>query len=194
MKYGEITINGNSYRLIAYGYCHCGCGEKTGICKMTDNKRDRKKGFPAKFISGHNPPWNKGINDGLCPTCKQNLRDNKTGYCRECRNKRLSLNYYKNGRDKYQKEYRANHREVLLKRQKERYVKNKKCCITSSIRNRQKQIALLTDSYIKNVIVVRNNIDRDQITDDMVQFVRSFIKLRRMVRKTNLKGETHVVI
>lgn len=177
---------------IPYGYCHCGCGGKTTIRRQTSIRWGWIKGEPAKYISGHNPPWNKGINGGLCPMCKENLKDDRSGYCRECRNKKLNLNYYAKGRDKYHKEYRMKHREALLKKQKERYVKNKDQWIANSIRNRQKQIALLTDSYIKNVIVARNDIDRGQITGAMVRLVRSYIKLRRMVRKINPKGAQYV--
>lgn len=43
---------------IPYGYCHCGCGQKTNIATCS-NKRDKKiKGSPLLFIHGHN---NKGI-------------------------------------------------------------------------------------------------------------------------------------
>jgi hypothetical protein len=39
---------------IPYGYCHCGCGEKTDICPMTNNARGNVKGEPSRFIQGHN--------------------------------------------------------------------------------------------------------------------------------------------
>lgn len=39
---------------IAYGYCHCGCGEKTNLVTVSCKKRGVKKGEPSKFISGHN--------------------------------------------------------------------------------------------------------------------------------------------
>jgi hypothetical protein len=38
---------------IPYGYCHCGCGQKTEFAKKTDNTRGRIKGKPSKFIYGH---------------------------------------------------------------------------------------------------------------------------------------------
>lgn len=39
---------------IPYGYCHCGCGEKTNICTHTNTKRGATKGEPVRYISGHN--------------------------------------------------------------------------------------------------------------------------------------------
>lgn len=39
---------------VPYGFCHCGCGEKTSICTHTRAKDGVKKGFPVRFISGHN--------------------------------------------------------------------------------------------------------------------------------------------
>ena len=37
-----------------YGFCVCGCGEKTPIAKETDRRRNIKKGEHFKFIHGHN--------------------------------------------------------------------------------------------------------------------------------------------
>lgn len=39
---------------VPYGYCQCGCGEKTGINKQTRKSRNQKAGEPSNFISGHN--------------------------------------------------------------------------------------------------------------------------------------------
>lgn len=38
---------------VPYGYCHCGCGQKTGIIDRTQRCKNRIKGEPAKFIPGH---------------------------------------------------------------------------------------------------------------------------------------------
>lgn len=38
---------------IPYGYCHCGCGEKTNLARDTMPKRGMVKGEPNKFIAGH---------------------------------------------------------------------------------------------------------------------------------------------
>jgi hypothetical protein len=54
---------------IAFGLCHCGCGQKTWIPKRTYNQRGWKKGEPVKFVKGHHnnylygkfhPAWNGG--------------------------------------------------------------------------------------------------------------------------------------
>lgn len=34
--------------------CECGCGEPTSIAKQSQSRSGRKKGEPARFISGHN--------------------------------------------------------------------------------------------------------------------------------------------
>lgn len=38
---------------IPYGYCHCGCGEKTSIANYTDGRRQIRKGDPLPFLRGH---------------------------------------------------------------------------------------------------------------------------------------------
>lgn len=38
---------------IPYGYCHCGCGEKTKIAQHTDKAKNTVKGHPNNFIAGH---------------------------------------------------------------------------------------------------------------------------------------------
>lgn len=39
---------------IPYGYCHCGCGQKTSIAKRTQTSRGFIKGQPMRYVSGHN--------------------------------------------------------------------------------------------------------------------------------------------
>lgn len=39
---------------IPYGYCQCGCGERTQIAKRNDKRDGSIKGQPVRFISGHN--------------------------------------------------------------------------------------------------------------------------------------------
>lgn len=46
-----ICLNPNCK--IPYGYCHCGCGEKTLIAKITANKDGRIMGMPHRFIGSH---------------------------------------------------------------------------------------------------------------------------------------------
>lgn len=38
---------------VEYGYCHCGCGEKTTICDRTRPERGMVKGEPRKYINHH---------------------------------------------------------------------------------------------------------------------------------------------
>ena len=38
---------------IPYGYCHCGCGQKTRILIENDTRRGWKKGEPLRFIGCH---------------------------------------------------------------------------------------------------------------------------------------------
>jgi hypothetical protein len=38
---------------VPYGYCHCGCGQRTKSAKYTDNRRGYIKGQPACFLPGH---------------------------------------------------------------------------------------------------------------------------------------------
>lgn len=36
-----------------YGYCHCGCGEKTEVYKNTSKRDGQVKGEPKRFVDGH---------------------------------------------------------------------------------------------------------------------------------------------
>lgn len=38
---------------IPYGYCHCGCGQKTKIAQYTDKSRNLKMGEPCPFLPKH---------------------------------------------------------------------------------------------------------------------------------------------
>lgn len=38
---------------VPYGFCHCGCGEKTTVPVETHRTRDRVKGRPMRFVHGH---------------------------------------------------------------------------------------------------------------------------------------------
>lgn len=39
---------------IPYGYCHCGCGQKTKVAKYNDSHHGLVAGEPLKFLNGHN--------------------------------------------------------------------------------------------------------------------------------------------
>lgn len=43
----------NNTTSIPYGYCHCGCGQKTSLAKKTDNNISHIKGEPVKYCVGH---------------------------------------------------------------------------------------------------------------------------------------------
>lgn len=58
-----ILINGCKVKLIPYGICACGCGQKTMISRVTNKRDGLSKGKALKFIHGHsgNPPKTKRI-------------------------------------------------------------------------------------------------------------------------------------
>ena len=49
-----VCMCGDPNCVIPYGKCHCGCGEATEICKITDRHRGWINGQPHKFKVGHN--------------------------------------------------------------------------------------------------------------------------------------------
>ncbi len=49
----EHTTN-ESTQEIPYGYCHCGCGEKTAIARQNETASGLVKGQPLRFVNGHN--------------------------------------------------------------------------------------------------------------------------------------------
>lgn len=38
---------------VPYGFCHCGCGEKTKLAATTANDRGHVKGEPLRYVHGH---------------------------------------------------------------------------------------------------------------------------------------------
>ncbi|MGO9374045.1 MAG: HNH endonuclease [Syntrophobacteraceae bacterium] len=61
----DITITPE----IPFGFCHCGCRQKTKISPRTDNKKGWIRGQPRRFLHGHhlgsphgelNPSWKGG--------------------------------------------------------------------------------------------------------------------------------------
>jgi hypothetical protein len=38
---------------VSYGYCHCGCGQKTNMAPQTDRRIGWVKGEPIRYIKGH---------------------------------------------------------------------------------------------------------------------------------------------
>jgi len=75
---------------IPYGYCHCGCGELTGVAKS--NNKAHKRGERLKFINGHNVT-NKETRKTLC--IKGHVRNEKAlrknGTCKICEQERTRI-------------------------------------------------------------------------------------------------------
>lgn len=38
---------------IPYGYCHCGCGQKTRLARYTDKRHGHVKGEPVRYLKAH---------------------------------------------------------------------------------------------------------------------------------------------
>ena len=60
-------MRGDFPGIVEYGYCKCGCGEKTTLAPQSFTKRGWIKGEPIDFVSGHNnrlgknsPKWKGG--------------------------------------------------------------------------------------------------------------------------------------
>ena len=55
-----------------YGYCHCGCGQKTSIATITDRLIWKENGRPLRYARGHNSivKFDPQLPDGLC-ICRQ---------------------------------------------------------------------------------------------------------------------------
>lgn len=51
---------------IPYGYCQCGCGQKTTVSKRNSTIHGRVKGQPMRYISGHNLPKAQPVVPKLC--------------------------------------------------------------------------------------------------------------------------------
>src|SRR5262245_35045500 len=49
----DITDSNTQTTEIPYGFCHCGCGQRTKIATETRKERGRVKGQPLRFIAGH---------------------------------------------------------------------------------------------------------------------------------------------
>lgn len=56
MKTLHSIITYEKEQIIPYGYCHCGCGQKTPIAAVNNKSKGMVKGEPSKCITGHHPP------------------------------------------------------------------------------------------------------------------------------------------
>lgn len=117
---------------IPYGYCHCGCGEKTSVAKKSDARHGHVKGEPVRYIRFHqssSPRRSDGkkkctrcgdiIDRSLFRKDRRNL-DGVSSYCKRC-GAVLSGNYYRGNRDRVLDRcatYRKKNREKLAIRGK----------------------------------------------------------------------------
>lgn len=82
------SIPNSTTESIPYGYCHCGCGQKTRIATRTYSKKGIRKGQPLRFCTGHSRPiplrdrfWPKADTSGGVDSCwKWNHSITTTGY------------------------------------------------------------------------------------------------------------------
>jgi hypothetical protein len=45
---------------VPYGFCHCGCGQRTALVQATNRNRGEIKGQPNRFVNGHNSAGESG--------------------------------------------------------------------------------------------------------------------------------------
>lgn len=63
---------------IPYGYCHCGCGNKTNLAKKTNTRYGHVKGDPCKYCKDHN------ANTSNTPTINGKYAIEDHGYATPC--------------------------------------------------------------------------------------------------------------
>lgn len=65
------------------GYCLCGCGQKTPLSKIDRKERGDKKGFPVRYIRGHNTKveeWRNRVSEWTSPANYKGGRSKHKGY------------------------------------------------------------------------------------------------------------------
>jgi hypothetical protein len=65
---------------VPYGYCHCGCGQKTNLHTFSDASKGHVRGEPKRFINGHQ---NRGPLNGQFKTGWRDKVEKPSGFC-EC--------------------------------------------------------------------------------------------------------------
>lgn len=71
----SIDILREASSKIPYGYCQCGCGQKTKIAPETNRRYGYVKGEPLRYIHGHNSRGATNPNYNMGLSCK--LKDGK---------------------------------------------------------------------------------------------------------------------
>ena len=95
---------------IPYGYCHCGCGNKTSISDRTDVYRGYVKGSPRLFINYHRMR-RESCSEELLLDKKEGERDKYDNFIDIIRNK--NRGQYRKERKEYL-ETTAKIQEMLL--------------------------------------------------------------------------------
>lgn len=113
---------------IPYGYCHCGCGQRTKISKYNDKTNGYVANEPRRFISGHNHRGKKAPRK-FCTVCHiekeatpeffhrdKRAYDGLMSSCKECENKASRNSYGK---------YYADNKEGLIEKSRRWYHEHK---------------------------------------------------------------------
>ena len=53
MTTSQVIISGQFFKLIPWGFCACGCGQKTSLSEKTRTSRGYVEGQPVKYLYGH---------------------------------------------------------------------------------------------------------------------------------------------
>ena len=200
---------------IPYGYCHCGCGEKTNISKGSHEHRGYSKGQPLKFIHGHNTskpkllfcknghertPENVFKSNGGCKQCQyerlKNLPEHKKEEAKQTRNEwriknKVERRQYNNERGK--KLYHKNLEKSRFMANSRR-LKNPESYKLSRLKSSKKATETISDNYVKQVICCNSSqnaglkIDRRDIPPEVIELKRMMIQLTR-AKRAYLKGE-----
>jgi len=180
---------------IPYGYCHCGCGQKTSLYKNTEKIKNKLKGTPLKFILGHARKNKKYEKQRYCKRGHERTPENLIG--RKC--KKCALEQQQKRREPLK------HKRVYLKKEfclngHKRTPENLKdggCKICIHERRISAETKLkdkvkvdeLKDQYIitqlKRSIKLHYGIDieRYEFSPETIELNRTLIKLKRRIKQ-----------
>lgn len=135
---------------------------------------------------------------------KEHIKENSAKWAKENKEKV----------DGYKKKYFIKNKEKILEKNRN-YARKKRVnniytntCVCGNIfetRNHKKKYCSnlchltegcynLSDTYVKTQITKRTTLSFKEIPRDMISLKRALIKLRRLVRKTKLKGEEYAIV
>lgn len=69
-------------QIIPYGFCHCGCGQRTTIAKFTNTKHGRRCGQPNPYCTGHGKKFRHGHSEASRVSRTYNTWRAMIGRCR----------------------------------------------------------------------------------------------------------------